>query len=328
MVLLVALLSIFLHQGAPHQEPAAAALVPLPRYGEQAAWSPDSSEIAVPAPHSITVLDRSGQVKAKLAGAGALEPFTESCFAPLSWSRSGSRLLFVGPDPDHAERCVVGELGIGGQGASSTRRLGAVTGADWSARGWPLAFVRDARAAAGDRSSLWMLARLGGRPRRIVAGRGELSEPTVAADGSEIAYIARARGQAWGSIWEAGKGGRREVAANLLVSWMDWSPDHRRLAVIGVPRFGPRRNQLLLLGPGRKRRVLVGHEVAAGAASWSPDGEALAYATESGEIRSLDLRSGRSEDVAQLNGRIATSLLWAPDGGALAFTAQPSGGPD
>jgi Tol biopolymer transport system component len=214
-------------------------------------------------------------------------------------------------------------VGLGARGTLRTRRLGAVSGADWSGDGWPLTYVTDARIVGAERSSLWLLARLGGRPRRIATQRGEISLATISDDGLAIAYVLRRERHPWQSVWEVTGGEVCMIASNLLVSWMEWSPDHRWLAAIAVPRVGSRHNQLLLFGLNHERRVLVKDDVAAGAGSWSPDGKAVSYGTESETIRSIDLHTGQSDKFARFNKRIATSLLWAPDGKALAFTAQP-----
>jgi dipeptidyl aminopeptidase/acylaminoacyl peptidase len=325
MALLVALLSLVLHQGSAPPP----SLVSLPSYGEQAAWSSDSSRLAVPAPDSIAVLDGSGRVEARIGGVSPVDQISESCLAPLAWSAADTRLLFVGPEPAREQRCLVGEVGLGSGGPARTRRLGAVSGADWSRGGWPLVYVKESRTARREESSLWLLDRLGGQPRRIAAQRGEISQATVSDDGSAIAYLSRGEGNdPWVSVWKATGGKRRKVAANLLVFWIDWSPDHHWLAAVAVPRAGPRHNQLLLLGPNRERRVLVSDDVGTGAGSWSPDGESVTYASESGKIRSVDIDSGLSDDLAQLDERIVTSLLWAPNGKVVAFTAQLDRGSD
>jgi Tol biopolymer transport system component len=197
------------------------------------------------------------------------------------------------------------------------------------------------------KSSDIYLSRRGQPVRRVVATVGEDRCPRVSPDGDLLAHLHEVvdrRGFAGGStivvapLYASGELGAPQVRARLSVypsACPQWSPDGRRLGYVAVlgqgDRYTPRPAQVHIVTLEGDDRVVgslttqAWHEPTF---SWSPDGNEVAYTTESGLWRApLDgepkllwrpARGDPSQELPMAYDR-PTSLTWSRRG-PIAFT--------
>lgn len=172
----------------------------------------------------------------------------------------------------------------------------------------------------GGSQELWVADVRGPGERRILHAPSSVGHPAWAPDGWSIA-VSQADG-----IWLVDPDGSnlRRIGSRLG-SWLSWSPDSRQL--LYAHRDGPNFPESLLavldVDTGSTRELGAGQT-----ASWSPDGQKIAYERVLGcvcapEIRVLTLASGLSRRLTQ-----GYSPHWSPDGRRIGFTrARAVGGP-
>ncbi|MGV1048418.1 MAG: TolB family protein [Solirubrobacterales bacterium] len=308
---------------------AAASYTRLPDFtGTEAAWSPDSSLIAVPGRGGIEVRDADGKLRRKLAVPRYHAGFP--CECRLGWTGDSRRVLFLTHAGEIEGKAAVGSVPAAG-GRPQLASLGVPVGAaGWSPGGWPLVFVPNSRAfrvgsgRTGPTPDLWRLDRLHGRPHRILAQKGKEWEPLVSPDGSEILY-SRSSERGFSSLWLVGIDGSKPhpLAADLIVPAAAWSPDGSEIAVAATTRRGDRREHLYLVAAaGGPLREIFAEEVMTDPPAWAPDGEWITFANHEGEIRRIHPDGTGVETIAERPGREIRDLQWSPDGLHLAFTAR------
>lgn len=156
------------------------------------------------------------------------------------------------------------------------------------------------------------------RPPRVA-----LAEPSLSADGREIAFVAA--GDIWSVPVEGGVA-RLLVAHAATESRPLWSPDGTHLAFVST-RTGGGDIYVLQLSTGAVRRLTFddGREQLD---AWSPDGAWIYYSSASGDIAGMNdvwrVPSAGGQPMPVAADRYA-SEYWAspsPDGRALAITAR------
>jgi dipeptidyl aminopeptidase/acylaminoacyl peptidase len=308
--------------------PATAKNTVLPDFsGDEAAWSPDSGAIAVPARGGIEVRDPDGKPVRELAVRRYHPGFP--CECRLGWSADSRRVLFLTHTGEIEGKVSVGSVPAAG-GRPQMAALGMPIGAAaWSPGGWPLIFVPNSRAfrigsgRIGPTPDLWRLDSLHGRPHKILAQKGEEWEPLVSPDGSQVLFT-RSRERGFSSLWLVGIDGSKphRLVADLIVSTAAWSPDGATLALTATTRRGDRRQHLYTVpAAGGPLREIFAEELIGGAPAWTPDGEWITFANYEGEIRRIHPDGTGIETIAERPGREIRGLQWSPDGLHLAFTA-------
>jgi Tol biopolymer transport system component len=294
---------------------------------EVSAWSPDGSTVADGGARRIVLRGIDGSSRA-LSGPG-IYYFGFPCECRLGWNVAGSEVLFVSHHGEIEGDSVVGRVGTDGSGLES-RELGIPVGAAaWSPRGWPLVYVPNERTISaagrvGPTPDLWILDRLHGKPRRLLAESGEESDPVFSPDGRQILYVRdRRRNDA---LWEIGVDGSHPhpVAEQLVGPFAaSWSPDGSRIALAAVSNRDRRIHLYLMNADGTHRREVVDEEILPDRPAWRPDGSSIAFSNYDGQIREIAIPSGKITTRATLSGQEVTGLEWSPDGRRLGYFAHP-----
>ena len=179
------------------------------------------------------------------------------------------------------------------------------------------------------------------------AGSAAYSVASLSADGSQLAY-AKASAQSGGlgvhadEVWGAGATsdelGRRLFALPSDASGQEvvdlaWTPDGSRLVLShSTGSTAGSRTTLLLLDvtSGTKRDLTqLPSRVVSGSYSWSPDGGAVAFLTQTDDGLSLcllDLADGRVQYLTDVAGQSTDALpfapiSWSPDGTQILYDA-------
>jgi Tol biopolymer transport system component len=302
--------------------------------GELSSWSPSGTQIATPTNGQIDLYGADGGIASKLSGAG-IDYFGWPCECRAGWSADGGEVLFLSRAEEISGDATVGLVQKDGSGLR-TRSLGVpVSSSDWGPKGWPLVYVSDSRerravgVAAGPEPDLWRLDGLDAKPRRILAAAGRESGPQISPDGREILYLTQEPGQS--SLREVGiDGGRPRVLARGLVgpAFAAWSPDGRQIALDTTTRRIHTYHLYLLSAKGGWMHRLVKEGVTSLRPAWRPDGQVIDYATEAGQIRQVDLASGKVSTLGEWPGENVAGLGWSPDGRHLAYLIRNPPTPD
>ncbi len=330
-VAIVAALTVALTGGV---EDSVAKGVPLPLFdGEEAAWSPDSSLIAVPEDRAISLRRTDGSVQRLLRGPG-IDYFGFPCEeCPPGWTADGARIQFLSHEEEfESGDAIVGSIAVDG-GDEQHRSLGVPVGASaWAPGGWPLVYVPNARTITGLKGTrvgpspdLWRLDSLYAKPRRILKSRAEENDPRFSPDGTELTFMREWERST--SLWLVGADGTNphRLAGNLLgPSSAAWSPDGSLIALSTFSRKkGDRRCHLYVLPPGGGRqRQIVSEEILSNRPAWTPDGNWIAFSTYDGEIRKIHPDGSGLQTILRLPGKEIRGLSWSPDGMHLGYTAR------
>lgn len=182
------------------------------------------------------------------------------------------------------------------------------------------------------RSTVHIVDRPGGSPRRLTSGERTETAPAWSPDGSAIAFYSAdlATGRAELHIVEPDSGRTLVVqtpGSSLGPSRPDWSADGRRLLFIGADAKG--RNQAWVVGRDGSGLRDVSSAFAARGAAWaslSPDGQRVAWVADLRGRTPLvvtDLATGQARDLLADDERAAVEApRWSPDGQRIAFAAN------
>lgn len=254
-------------------------------------------------------------------------------------------------------------------GPDIVRRQVAIEAYTLSADGERVVYLRRHVRGNSYRSHLWQLPYAGGRPVQLTGGPLRDSSPAFSPDGRRLAFIRTLEGEDHGQVWLLALTGRAAGRPRRLsrlpygATGVRWSPDGRWLTVLAPSDDTPfvvgrleagrpplarritsvdwrdddvghrdRRNHLFLLEPraGSRPRQLTRGDYDVSAPAWSPDGRAIAFATDRRPERdvyprrsiwTVDVRGGEPRELVALAGD-ADLPAWSPDGSWLAFAGQ------
>ncbi len=195
------------------------------------------------------------------------------------WSHDGKRLCFdASGGPGDARKCFVVNLDGGG-----LREVGEHAMPDWSADDKQLIFTNygDGGVTAGTwvqnldgQGRTWMAAGICGR---------------WSPDGSQIIYMDEPEKAVMRLDLVQGEEHVLYMGSyERIEPGFDWSPDGKRLAVIGANRNPNQRGLVIVSGSGTDAKQRLVEPKLAGSVGWSPDGKQLAVA-----INHPDLSAGR-----------------------------------
>ena len=206
-------------------------------------------------------------------------------------------------------------------------------------------------------SDLWMVASVGGSPRRLTTSVKPDFHPEWSPDGQRIAFLS-ARGDAPPQVYVMSPfGGEAEVLteAKSGVSDFSWSPDGSRIAFITVQPPSPEeeakakeKNDAVVVDQNFKHTRLVVIDVTTRKAAevvsrdwevsdpqWSPDGKQIAYTVvptsraddnARSDIWVVDLASGSQRKLLE-NAGPDRSPRWSPDGRHIAYNTREATAP-
>ena len=258
-----------------------------------------------------------------------LEDASDARYVPtghLAFLRQGT--MMIAPfDPDRLEVTAQPVATVANVAQSlNTGNTGYDTGAGQfsiSASG-SMIYVPGGILPDRENSLVWVDAR--GETEPITNFRAPFFAPRLSPDGDHIAYstLGKER-QVW--IYDLPRGTATRLTSEGMASWVAWTPDDRRLA------FGWSMNGLANIywefadGSAPMERVTE-NEYDQYPASWSPDGQTLAFVQNHPDNRNDILFLGiRDRKVTPgLNSRFQeTYPEFSPDGRWIAYTSNESG---
>jgi Tol biopolymer transport system component len=161
---------------------------------------------------------------------------------------------------------------------------------------------------------LWAVAPGGGGLRRLTAGRADDGAPALSADGRRVAFT---RG---GDIWTLAVGGKdsrpgRVTSGPGVDRAPAWSPDGTR--IVFTRSHGPVSEVWVVAAATRRaRRLAAGRQP-----TWSPGGDAVAYAGAAGIAR---VAAGGGKPRLLTRGA-DVAPAWSPGGATIAFARRGDG---
>jgi Tol biopolymer transport system component len=225
------------------------------------------------------------------------------------WSHDGKRLAFdASGGPNGARNFFV--VNLAGDGL---RKVGQHATPDWSPDDKQLLFMR----YEGSGSSVWV-QNLDGE------GATRLADAACArwsADGSRLLYMDQPEQRLLALDLSSGDsqvlldGGYARIEPGF-----DWSPDGKRVALVGVDSTNNNRELVILEADGTQR-VRNNRGRLEGAVSWSPEGRRLALAVNF-QIALLDVDATSPPRVVPGQAGRATDPAWSPDGQWIAFASD------
>lgn len=243
-----------------------------------------------------------------LAGPGSAQPEQDPKLIVFASDRTGT---LIPTEPRAVDLSSGQSRRLGVLPAEPARRV-------WAPNGRALAFVD----SLGDLHTV----RPGRRPRRLARLLAQTDDHPSWSDSSRlIAFLRRDRGRLSVYVVRPDGRGLRRVATRIVHavdlrlrnSVLAWSPDDRRLAIVGS-LGGRYRLFVAHVGSGRLRRVVTGRGRPSDL-DWSPDGRQIVFRAqvpgERAVVRIVDLESGR---IRRVHAGSATPI-WSPDGRLLAL---------
>ncbi len=300
-------------------------------------WSRDARSLVYARSRSDPAAPPWAIVVAGADGSGIRE--IASGTAPL-WSPSGRWISFVRRRADRDEAAVVRPDGreerAVGSGPAGTWVVDALEAAFAWSRGERLAYA--AWLGRND-DEIYSMRPDGSRVRRLTTNHVHDVQPRLSPDGSRIAFVRAASGEAAtvqsASVYvmRAEGNGVRRVAMHGV--WPSWSPDGREIAFTAQGPTDAPRIAVVPAGGGAVRQIADGAHPA-----WSPAGAGIAYVAQSGvqepTLRLVQPDGGRDRAlislsdvrpvVPDLGGSVHEvafgSPSWTPNGKQLAFVVS------
>lgn len=149
---------------------------------------------------------------------------------------------------------------------------------------------------------------------------------------TRIAYISNATGFKELHVMDYDGYGPRKLTDLRSISLSPaWSPDSGRIAFTSFWRRNPGVYLLDLTGRSPLQRLLAGFSPLSSGATWSPDGQWIAFsASIDGNTELFRVRDGGGVEPERLtkNWAIDVSPSWSPDGKDIVFVSDRAGRPD
>ena len=327
-------------------------------------WSPDGSRLAFSGRRgrqgafSLHLLPLDGSPPQRLTAPASTYP---GDLGP-AFSPDGQRLAFVRTELDGRQDVAVVTV-QGGRVRRLAREQKGVTGLDWTPDGEEVIYAANRDGAAGlwrvgleGGDPRWValgtdggeiagpsVGRTGGlafarqlvrsqlvavgadgAERAVAASTRDDRQPTVAPDGSRVAFISTRSGSHEVWVAEADGTGARQLTAfgGARVSGPRWSPDGRTL-VVSARADGDA--DVFLVLPDGTVRALTDSDADDVAPTWSRDGEAIYFASNRGETWQIYRvpASGGDAEAVTVGGGVAAAE--APDGGLLVIRPNRRG---
>ena len=296
------------------------------------AWSPDGKKLAIVRrdspqdPFSIFLLSLETGETRRLT-----KPQTGS-FGDLSpaWSPDGQTIAYI-----HSPYFQVSDIHTISVTEGEPRRitfdnLDLRGGLDWTANGHEIIYS----SPRGGLHSLWRVSATGGRPRRLIGIGEDAYEPSIARQGSRLAYVYRRIDR---NIWLApGLNSTDPNAANkapvkLIASTRDdvsphFSPDGKRIVFIS-DRSGSKEIWVCSIDGLNAVQLTSFGGSHTGTPRWSPDGRQIAFDSRpegQTDIFAVSAEGGRPRRVTTENSEDVMPS-WSSDGRWIYFGSRRSG---
>ena len=168
--------------------------------------------------------------------------------------------------------------------------------------------------------AIWVTDREGANRRRVTTGNADMDPQWL--DDRVIAYTSHKRVGtvdvmfANNGVWKAAIDGGPAEVIDPMADEIRVSPDRKRILF----RRGGKPQQLVLLEADGRRRMLAPHfDVSQVTVQWAPDGAAVDYIGENGQLWRQPLDGSSPRQVTKLPMTI-DRWAWSPDGSQLAIT--------
>jgi len=244
----------------------------------------------------------------------------------VAWSPRGDLIAVMTREQDQ----VTDTLDVMRPQGSDTHRLAQFTssritdeGPTWSPDGTEFAITGEGVAG----SLNLMTVDLHGRTRKLTATRQDDIDPSWSPDGRYILFQREVGPSVFVLFVISPRGGlARPLPGRWVDVWPAWSSDGKQLALAGVPvkdegTYKGRYNLYALdVAKGSLRKLA--HEPDAVHPSWSPDDRLIAFTTQYGRLKDVDVQTRAIHTLADLGDAQIDDIAWSPDGKRVAFTAS------
>lgn len=172
---------------------------------------------------------------------------------------------------------------------------------------------------------IWVMNADGSGLKEVRTGLELNASPTLSPDGTQIAFVGSAKGNADIYVMNANGGGlRRLTMTYALEASPDWSPTGRQILYTSDQSGTPQIWLMDAEGTGPRRLTFAGNWN--DEAAWSPEGSKIAYACRNeGDVNIcvMDLATGNTVQLTSegSNGHPA----WSPDGEKIVYQSRRGG---
>jgi Tol biopolymer transport system component len=250
------------------------------------------------------------------------------------FSPDGKTVAFVRQAASNVQDIYLMPIQIGGDGkavSGPARRLTfgnhQLYGHAWSADGQSILF---ASRPSGSLYGIWRIAASGGEPVRVSSADADARQPSIARNGSRMAYVCQFVDM---NIWRAAVDGqtaaRPLIASTLYDTDPQYSPDGKRIA-FRSDRSGNDAIWVSEAASGDEpSRVADLHGPPLGPPRWSPDGRLLAFDSrqDGRSVIYVVPADGKTAPHPITSPQRSNSMLpnWSHDGNFLYFGSNRSG---